>query len=71
MACTVRDTARRPISQENFKVIRRVITALNDRDIDGLLRCCTEDAQLRPGFNGGRGVYEGRVLTWASRESYE
>jgi hypothetical protein len=47
------------MSQENFEVIRRVITALNDRDIDGYLSCCTEDVQLQPAWSAVEGVYEG------------
>jgi hypothetical protein len=47
------------MSQENFEVIRRVITAVNNRDIDGYLSCCTEDVQLEPAWTAVAGVYEG------------
>jgi hypothetical protein len=47
------------MSEENFEVIRRVITALNDRDIDGYLSCCTEDVRLTPAWEAVAGIYEG------------
>ena len=47
------------MSQENFEVIRRAITALNDRDIDRYLSCCTEDVQLQPAWAAVGGAYEG------------
>ena len=55
-----RDTACTPMSPENFEVIRRAITALNDRDIDRYLSCCTEDVQLQPAWAAVvGGAYEG------------
>jgi hypothetical protein len=36
------------MSQENVEVVRRAVFALNERDIDGYLACCTEDVQLLP-----------------------
>ena len=47
------------MSQENFELIRRVITAVNDRDIDGYLSCCTEDVRLTPAWAAVAGDYEG------------
>jgi hypothetical protein len=47
------------MSQENVEVVERVITAVNERDIDRYLSCCTEDIQLRTPWAGVAGVYEG------------
>jgi hypothetical protein len=47
------------MSEENFEVIRRVITAVNDRDIDGYMSCCTEDVRLVPAWTAVAGDYEG------------
>ena len=45
------------MSQENVETVGRAITAINERDIDGYLACCTEDIQLQ--MPGVEGVYEG------------
>jgi ketosteroid isomerase-like protein len=45
------------MSEENVKVVERAIAAINERDIDGYLACCTEDIQLQ--MPGVAGVYEG------------
>ena len=42
----LRDTER-AMSQENVEVVERAVAAVNDRDIDGYLACCTEDIQLQ------------------------
>jgi ketosteroid isomerase-like protein len=34
------------MSQENVEVVKRAISAVNERDIDRYLACCTEDVQL-------------------------
>jgi hypothetical protein len=47
------------MSEENFELIRRVIPALNDRDIDRYLSCCTEDVQLQPAWSSVQGDYDG------------
>jgi hypothetical protein len=47
------------MSQENFEVIGRVIAAVNDRDIDGYMSCCTEDVRLVPAWTAVAGDYEG------------
>lgn len=47
------------MSEENFEVIRRVLSALNDRDIDGYLSYCTEDVRLQPAWSAVTGDYEG------------
>ena len=48
------------MSQENVEVVRRVIAAVNERDIDGYLAYCTEDIELRTPWTAIEGVYEGR-----------
>jgi ketosteroid isomerase-like protein len=34
------------VSQENVETVRRAIAAINARDIDGYLVCCTENVEL-------------------------
>jgi ketosteroid isomerase-like protein len=45
------------MSQENVEVVKRVVEAINQRDIEGYLACCTEDVQLITPAIGG--AYEG------------
>jgi ketosteroid isomerase-like protein len=45
------------MSEENVEVVERAIAAINERDIDGYLACCTEDIQLQ--MPGVAGVHEG------------
>ena len=47
------------MSQENLKLIERSIVAVNERDIDGYLACCTEDIVLRTPWAEVGGAYEG------------
>jgi hypothetical protein len=47
------------MSQENVEVVERVIAAVNHRDIDSYLACCTEDIQLQTPWAAIEGVYEG------------
>jgi len=47
------------MSRENVEVVVRAITAVNERDIDDYLACCTEDIQLRTPLSAVEGVYEG------------
>ena len=47
------------MSQENVEVVRRAITAVNERDIEGYLACCTEGVTLRTPLAAVLGVYEG------------
>ena len=47
------------MSEENVEVVERAIAAINERDIDGYLACCTEDIQLRAAVSPVAGVYEG------------
>ena len=46
------------MSQENVEVVERAIAAVNTRDLDAYLSCCTEDIQLSTPILGE--VYEGR-----------
>jgi ketosteroid isomerase-like protein len=34
------------VSEENVELVRRAITAINARDIDAYLACCTENVEL-------------------------
>src|SRR2546423_505325 len=45
------------MSQENVEIVERVTAALNDRDLEGYLACCTEGVQLRTPLFGGE--YDG------------
>jgi hypothetical protein len=47
------------MSQENVEVVERAIAALNARDIEAYLACCTEDIQLHTPLAAVSGVYEG------------
>jgi hypothetical protein len=47
------------MSQENVEIVKKAIAALNAREIDGYLACCTEDVVLRTPLAEIGGVYEG------------
>src|SRR5450432_3660487 len=47
------------MSHENVKLVERAIAAINARDIDGYLACCTEEVKLATPFAAVGGVYEG------------
>jgi hypothetical protein len=47
------------MSEENVEVVERALAALNERDIDRYLACCTEDIQLQTPLSSVAGVYEG------------
>jgi hypothetical protein len=47
------------MSQENVEVVERAVAAVNDRDIDGYLACCTEDIQLQNPVSPIEGIYKG------------
>jgi hypothetical protein len=44
---------------QNVEVVEQAIAAINARDIDGYLECCTEDVMLRTPVAEITGVYEG------------
>jgi len=48
------------MSQENVDLVRRAVAALNARDLDGYLACCTEDVALHTPLEAFVGVYERR-----------
>jgi ketosteroid isomerase-like protein len=48
------------VSEENVEVVNRLIAAVNERDIDGYLACCTEDIQLRTPWTAIEGEYVGQ-----------
>ena len=47
------------MSQENVEVVNRAIAAVNERDVDTYLSCCTKDVQLSTPVADVTGVYEG------------
>jgi ketosteroid isomerase-like protein len=47
------------MSQENVEIVKRAITAINERDIDGYLACCTKDVQLITPVAEVAGSYDG------------
>jgi ketosteroid isomerase-like protein len=47
------------MSQENLQVVKRAVEAINHRDIDGYLACCTEDVQLTTPTVEVGGTYDG------------
>src|SRR5687768_10020262 len=47
------------MSQENVEVVKRAIAAVNERDLDRYLACCTADIQLENPVMAIEGAYEG------------
>jgi ketosteroid isomerase-like protein len=47
------------VSQKNLEVVRELISAVNDRDLDRYLAHCTESIQLETPWAPVEGVYEG------------
>jgi ketosteroid isomerase-like protein len=47
------------VSQENVRLVERAIAAINARDIEGYLACCTENVKLETPMAAVGGVYEG------------
>jgi ketosteroid isomerase-like protein len=48
------------MSQENVEIVKKAIAAINERDVEGYLACCTEDVQLITPLAEIGGVYEGK-----------
>jgi ketosteroid isomerase-like protein len=48
------------MSQEKFEAVRKVLIALNERDVDAYLACCTNDVELVPATMAIEGAYGGR-----------
>jgi hypothetical protein len=47
------------MSEENVRLVERAIAAINARDIEGYLACCTENIKLETPMAAVGGVYEG------------
>ena len=47
------------MSQDNVRLVERAIAAINARDIEGYLACCTESVKLETPVAAVGGVYEG------------
>ena len=47
------------MSQDNVRLVERAIAAINARDIEGYLACCTENVKLETPMAAVGGVYEG------------
>jgi ketosteroid isomerase-like protein len=47
------------MSQENVQVVERAIAAVNERDVDGYLACCTDDIELHNQVTALTGPYAG------------
>jgi ketosteroid isomerase-like protein len=50
---------RRVMSEESGRLVERAIAAINARDIEGYLACCTENIKLETPMAAVGGVYEG------------
>ncbi len=49
------------MSEEKFESVRTVVAALNDRDVDAYLSCCTDDVGLVPATVAIEGSYIGQT----------
>jgi ketosteroid isomerase-like protein len=49
------------VSRENVETVQRALDAMNHRDVDRYLTCCTDDVELRPPTSAIEGAYEGRA----------
>jgi ketosteroid isomerase-like protein len=47
------------MSHEHVRLVERAIAAINARDIEGYLACCTENVKLETQLAAVGGVYEG------------
>jgi hypothetical protein len=47
------------MAQENVRLVERAIAAINARDVEGYLACCTESVKLETPVAAVGGVYEG------------
>jgi hypothetical protein len=47
------------MSQENVEVVKRAVAAVNDRDIESYLACCTADVRMENLVTALQGAYEG------------
>jgi ketosteroid isomerase-like protein len=49
------------MSQDNFETVRKHFDALNARDVDAFLACCTDDVEVLPTIAPIEGAYRGRA----------
>src|SRR4051794_16157966 len=54
------------MSQENVEVVKRAVAAVNDRDIDSYLACCTADVRMENANAPIEGAYGGSLITAAA-----
>jgi hypothetical protein len=47
------------MSQENMDVVKRAVAAVNDRDLERYLACCTADIRMENANMAIEGAYEG------------
>ena len=47
------------MSQENVEVVKRAVAAVNDRDVESYLACCTADIRMENPVMAIEGAYEG------------
>jgi hypothetical protein len=47
------------MSEEHIEVVRRAIAAVNERDFEGYLACCTDDVELCTPLAEVTGLYQG------------
>ena len=47
------------MSQENVEVVKRAVAAVNDRDVESYLACCTADVRMENANAPIEGAYEG------------
>jgi len=47
------------MSQENLELVKRAVAAVNDRDVDAYLACCTADVRMENPVAAIQGAYEG------------
>jgi ketosteroid isomerase-like protein len=45
----------------NVETVQRALDAMNHRNVDQYLTCCTDDVELRPPTSAIEGAYEGRA----------
>ena len=47
------------MSQENVEVVKRAVAAVNDRDVESYLACCTADVRMENPVMAIEGAYQG------------
>jgi ketosteroid isomerase-like protein len=47
------------MSQQKFESVRNVVVALNERDVEGYLACCTDDVEFVPATAAIAGTFRG------------